>query len=316
VTRESLAAAAYQRAGEPAGRGAEQTAALNAAIERQQDFAARAPSLARPGSRSRSTASAPPQRGGDWGPSLSFSAPVGQLQNPHLRLDMGSRADAFEAVPLGAGRKAESEDLFAVLERRIAQQRDDLKAHRATIEETIEHDVQQLGHRVKQDEADLQNVYTKYREALDELARLRALSATQQLQVDEANSAAEDARAAADEAHEQVLAAQSRHAADVASLEAEIALLQEKEGVACEQAGRIEALQVALEAAKVDMAALREAQGKVAELETRLLSSVAAAEEASSLLEEVREQSPGTAKRALENPKEPWNSQKSFVNEP
>ena len=49
------------------------------------------------------------------------------------------------------------------------QQREDLKAHRECIHETLEHEVQQLQVRVQQDDADFKDVYSKYREALDEL---------------------------------------------------------------------------------------------------------------------------------------------------
>ena len=100
-------------------------------------------SLTRPSSRGR--IAAPLQRGGEWGPSLSFSAPVGQQQrmrgviDPHMgHLGVvgayqggGGRAGGADCrLQSGSlGMDGGGEDLFAVLERRIAQQRDDLKVY-------------------------------------------------------------------------------------------------------------------------------------------------------------------------------------------
>jgi hypothetical protein len=122
----------------------------------------------------------------------------------------------------------EGEDLFAVLERRIAQQRDDLAAHRASIEETIHHDVQLLEVRVKKDEADLHNVYTKYREAMDELARLRALVSHLEAQTEDAHMLRDEARAAAEDAREREKEEAVRQAAAVALLEEELTHLREQ----------------------------------------------------------------------------------------
>ena len=218
--------------------------------------------LARPGSRARPRSSAP---------SLSFSAPVGQ------------RCEVQPAFPGG-----QNEDLFSVLERTISQQRDDLKAHRQCIEHGIEQDMQQLEVKVRSDQAELQNVYTRHREALDEIARLRALTLQQQQQVEEAVAARMDAQVAASDARETAETRQRELVAKLEAAEAELYRLRQRERADSEQAGKMEGLQMALKAAKTQADAAEAAQAENAALLSRLEAASAAVDASWSNLQQER----------------------------
>eukprot|EP00960_Hanusia_phi_P054508 762682-Hanusia_phi.AAC.5 len=55
----------------------------------------------------------------------------------------------------------EEEDWFAILERRISMQREELKQHRANIQSTIDQDVMSLQERVNQDREEMQDIYSR-----------------------------------------------------------------------------------------------------------------------------------------------------------
>jgi hypothetical protein len=192
------------------------------------------------------------------------------------------------------------EDLFGVLEKRIAQQCEDLKAHRQSIENTIELDVQQLEVRVKQDEAELQSVYTKYRDALDELARLRALTCTLQMQVDEADVVRAESVASVEEAREIAQEAERQHAAELASIQDELQQLRQRQQKDTELECKVEVLQEALAAAKTQADGLHDAQAESAALNTRLRAAIAAGEAAAAELQHERQKGHLAAAAAIE----------------
>jgi len=82
----------------------------------------------------------------------------------------------------------EEEDWFAILERRISMQREELKEHRANIQSTIDRDVMSLQERVNQDREEMQDIYTRYRQAMDELAWLRGQLSESNNQIEEISS--------------------------------------------------------------------------------------------------------------------------------
>jgi len=118
----------------------------------------------------------------------------------------------------------------------------------------------------------------------------RTLQSTLRPQVDEAEAVREEARGTADEARERERESAAGHAADVALFEKQLRLLRDKDRVECEQTGKVEALEVALDAAKVDMHSLRDAKVEKAALESRVRTATDAAATAAAQLQHERTQ--------------------------
>jgi len=118
----------------------------------------------------------------------------------------------------------------------------------------------------------------------------RTLQFTWRPQVDDAEALREEALGAADEGRERERESAAGHAADVALFEEQLHLLRDKDRVECEHTGKVEALQVALDAAKVDMHALRDARVDKAALESRVRTATDAAATAAAQLQHERTQ--------------------------
>jgi hypothetical protein len=108
----------------------------------------------------------------------------------------GETLQAAHAHVAEAGEYA-NEDVLDVLHRRIEQQRNELRKHREHMELAVSQDVASLQHVVESDRRELKDVHHRYREALDELARLRAALC-------EGNDARDDVEAELEEARAEV----------------------------------------------------------------------------------------------------------------
>ncbi len=147
--------------------------------------------------------------------SVKFAEPGGLERYQHA-------SSKHAAEYMYSGGQEQEEDVLDMLQKRIEQQRDELRKHRENVELAVKEDVASLQTAVDSDRKELKDVYKRYRDAMDELARLRGVISEISHARSDMEADLEDAKAEARQLKQDALICEERHEAALANLGASV----------------------------------------------------------------------------------------------